>query len=56
MGKADRKTGWVSTPDGKNVPFAPTQDTPARDVEYDDARDAEVDEKKSHVPGMTDSD
>ena len=54
MAKADRKTGWVSTPDGKNVPFAPTQDTPPKDI---DSGDMDVQNSKDeNVPGLTDSD
>ena len=50
---ADQKTGWVSTPDGKNMQ-PPTQDTPKLDITgpdqmYQDKADA-------NIPGLTDSD
>ena len=51
-----RKTGDMATSQGKVTGFAPVEDTPDLDIEYGDSRDAAVDKKKSHVPGMTDSD
>ncbi len=50
---ADQKTGWVSTPDSKNMQ-PPTHNTPAKDIDSPDmGRQDAMDE---NVPGLTDSD
>ena len=47
----NRKSGWVSTPDGKNVPFAPVEDTPPLDRDFEDSEMERIQNEKDHVPG-----